>query len=286
MLVLVASAFIFAGFFILIYWCAAPLSAWFKNHTRRDAQRFTRWADELYMEWSPAFIMKLSLGVNVGIIILALATFFITGSVLFTFFIGGILYWAPKVIYQTIRDKRLKKIEEQLPDAVNVMVATVRAGSPLPHAVKAVADKTSDPIRREFEVIITEHFKGGLMLEDALDRARKRLRTESFSMICSALIINSAQGGDVLHVLEKMSTSIRELTRLKKKILTETTEIRAQEKIIIFMTPLFFILICSFDPVIPDILFNTIAGQLILVIVVIIQIAAILWIQRIVKTAI
>ena len=74
-------------------------------------------------------------------------------------------------------------------------------------------------------------------LEGVLARAKDRVDVESFRMICSALIINSNRGGDVLHILERMSDSIRELQKLKKKLMTETAEVRAQEKIILFITP-------------------------------------------------
>jgi tight adherence protein B len=286
MLTLLSSLLFALSLFLLAYFWAGPVGLWFDRHTRRNARKFAAWADELYVEWTPAYAFRVSLAVNIGLIVLALVVLLLTGRILFAITAVALGYWLPKVVFETLRNRQLEKIEEQLPDAVNVMVATVRAGGPLPLALKAVTAKTSDPIKREFEIIVNEHSRGGLTLEDALDRSRRRVKLESFNMICSALIINSAEGGDVLGVLEKMSASIRELTRLKKKILTETTEVRAQEKIIVIMTPLFLILICLFDPVIPDILFNTIPGNVILVIVLFAQILAIMWIRRIVRAAI
>jgi tight adherence protein B len=282
----ITSALLFASFFLLALFWAGPVLRWMGRRTRRDARKFAGWADELYVEWPPAYAIRVSLAVNVGLLVLAAATLLLTGSVLFAAAAVVVCYWMPKVVFDTLRGRQLMKLEEQLPDAVNVMVATVRAGGPLAHAVAAVAAKAKHPIRREFEIISNEHERTGLTLEEALDRARRRLKIESFNMICSALIINSTQGGDVLRVLEKMSGSIRELTRLKKKIVTETTEVRAQKNIIILMTPLFTILICLFDPVIPDILFYTVPGNVIVVIVLFVQIIAVMWIRNIVKTAI
>jgi tight adherence protein B len=285
-LLIITSLLLFASFFLLALFWAGPILGWMRGRTMRDAKKFAGWADELYVAWTPEYAMKVSLVVNVGLLALAVATLLLTGRILFALAVVVICYWLPKLAFDILKGRHLLKLEEQLPDAVNVMVATVRAGAPLGKAVAAVVERTKFPIRREFEIISNEHERGGLTLEDALDRSRRRVKVESFNMICSALIINSAQGGDVLRVLEKMSTSIRELTRLRKKIITETTEVRAQEKIIIFMTPLFGILICLFDPVIPNILFNTIPGNVILVIVLFAQIIAVMWIRHIVKTAI
>lgn len=285
-MLLAASALVFAAIVVIVLFWSDPIIALFRRRTVHDARKFASWADDLYMEWSPGFAMRVALVVNTVLLVIAIGVFWLTGSVLLAALAVVSCYWIPKAIYNIQKSKRLERIEEQLPEAVNVMVSIVRAGSPLQHAIRGVIDKVSDPLRVEFVIISNEHEKGGLTLEEALDRSRRRVKVESFNMICSALIINSAQGGDVLRILEKMSDSIRELTRLKKKILTETTELRAQQKIIIFMTPIFAILICLFDPAIPEILFNTFGGNLILFIVLIAQVLSILWIRRIVRTAI
>lgn len=281
-----ATALLSIGAFLLVMAGHRPIGAWLKKRTESDAKKFSRWSDELSWEWSPAFALRMSLALNLGLWAMGVIVFVVSGSVVFAGVIIILGYWLPGIVFEMLRNRRLLKIEEQLPDAIDLVVATVRSGAPLDHGLKAVAQKTKMPIKREFQVIVNEHEKGGLPLEEALGRARDRLRIEGFVMICSALIINSVQGGDVLSVLEKMSHSTRELNRLKKKIMTETTEVRAQEKIIIFMTPVFAIVICLFDPVIPDILFNTIAGNVILAIVLFVQILSILWIRRIVKAAI
>jgi Flp pilus assembly protein TadB len=86
--------------------------------------------------------------------------------------------------------------------------------------------------------------------------------------------------------LERVSESIRELSRLQKKIVTETAEVRSQEKVILFMTPIFGFLVCLFDPSIPDILFNSFVGNMMLVMVVGMQVFAVVWIRRIVNSTI
>jgi Flp pilus assembly protein TadB len=119
-----------------------------------------------------------------------------------------------------------------------------------------------------------------------LERAKARVPVESFRMLCRALIINSNRGGDVLHILERMSDSIRELQKLKKKLKTETAEVRAQEKIILIITPAFGLLICAFDADIPRLLFGTVPGNVLLVIVASLQTLAVWWVRRIVKATV
>jgi Flp pilus assembly protein TadB len=83
-----------------------------------------------------------------------------------------------------------------------------------------------------------------------------------------------------------MSDSIRELQKLKKKLKTETAEVRMQEKIILFITPAFGLLICLFDADIPRLLFGTIPGNVLLVIVGSLQALAVWWVRRIVRATI
>jgi tight adherence protein B len=144
----------------------------------------------------------------------------------------------------------------------------------------------SGPIEEEFRLMSREYQEGGMSLEGVLERAKARVPVESFRMVCSALIINSHRGGDVLHILERMSESIRELQKLKKKLKTETAEVRAQEKIILVITPAFGLLICAFDADIPRLLFGTIPGNVLLVIVASLQTLAVFWVRRIVKATV
>jgi tight adherence protein B len=139
---------------------------------------------------------------------------------------------APVIVYRLAREKRIEQFDEALPDAIEVMVSAARAGRSLQQALEEVSVKMAGPVGQEFGVIAREYFQGGLGLEDTLKRARERIGIESFTMTSSALIINLSQGGDLLSILERVSESLCELLRLKKKIATETAEVRAQEKII------------------------------------------------------
>jgi tight adherence protein B len=223
---------------------------------------------------------------RVSIVVVASLTLLLTRSIVFAAASAFVAYCIPALIYRIARENRVKRFEEQLPDAISIMVSSVRAGNALSTAIEEVSRKISGPVGQEFGIIAREHVVGGLSIEDALARARHRIPVESFAMISSAIIINSRQGGDLLHILERMSDAIRSLSRLQKKIITETAEVRAQEKIILVMTPLFGILVCFFDPSILGILLHGTLGNLLLVIVVALQVACVVWIRRIVKATV
>jgi tight adherence protein B len=250
-----------------------------------DAQKYAGWIDELFLDWTPSQAKQAAIVSNVAILVATLVTYALAG-VVFAFAAGFVTFWVPKLLYNRARNKRAKRFEEQLPDAIEVMVASVRAGRSLAQAIEDVASKLPAPIGQEFGVMASEYRDGGLSVDETLRRSRRRVNLESYTMITSALIINTERGGDVLLMLERMGASIREMSRLKKKIMTEMSEVRAQEKIILILTPIFGTLVCFMDEAIPHILFYTIPGNLLLVLVAGLQAGSIMWIRRIAKTAI
>jgi tight adherence protein B len=283
---LLSSLFIALCVALLVRYGFDVVARWLATLTNIEAKKYRQWVEELFLNLTPAQIQRAAYAINLGIIFLTLGILLLTGSLIFAVVAAFVTYRLPTILYRIFKEKRLQRINHQLPDAVNLLVSSVRAGRSLPQAFEDVARKMSAPIGQEFQVMVREYTQGGLNIEGILERARTRLNLESFTMISTALIINCAQGGDVLTMLERMSESVRELSKLEKKIVTETSGVRAQEKIILFLTPAFGLLVCLFDPGVPKILFNSVFGNLLLVVVGALQILSIFWIRRIVKATI
>jgi Flp pilus assembly protein TadB len=227
----------------------------FERRARKDMARFEAWSQELFLEWSPQKVRHAAYAANLGIIFVALFVLVLTGRIVFALAAAAVVFFVPTFLYRRYRHKRLERLEMQLPE-------------------------------EEFRLMAAEYAEGGMNLEGVLERAKARVNVESFRMICSALIINSHRGGDVLRILERMSDSIRELQKLKKKLKTETAEVRVQEKIILVITPAFGLLICAFDANIPRLLFGTVPGNVLLIIVLALQTLAVWWVRRIVKATV
>lgn len=283
---LLTSILLFASIFLLVsngYWVVRN---WMINRADRDARKYEKWGDELFLGWSHQQAIKAAYAANAAIVIVAVVILVSTGSLVFAAAAAFATYWIPILLYHIRRAQRLQRFNDQLPDAIDIMVSSARAGHAMLQVFKDVSIKMAPPISEEFQVIADEFGPGGLSFEDALRRARNRLKIESFTMMSSALIVNATHGGSILYMLEQMGKSTRELSKLQKKLKIETAEVRAQEKIILVMTPLFGGMICLFDPDIPGILFNTIFGNALLVLVAGLQIFAILWVRRIVRSTI
>jgi tight adherence protein B len=258
----------------------------FSGRAVRDAEKFERWSVDLFLGWDAKKSRRIAYAANTGVIVAPLLTLILSGSLVFAGGVAVAAYLLPGILLSRARNKRLARIDRQLPDAINVMVSSTRAGQSLSQAIEEVAAKVSGPIGQEFGIIANEIRQGGISVENALARAKARMPVESFLMVATALIINCSKGGDVLNILERLADAIRELWRLKEKIYTETSEVRAQGKIILFMTPLFGVVVCMFDPEIRPILFDSLAGNIILLVVGGLQTISVLWIRRIIRTTI
>lgn len=283
---LFASLLLFVSVVLFIRAGFPILRELFERRAKKDMARFEAWSQELFLNWSPQKVRNAAYAANLGLVFVALFVLVISGRVVFALAAAAATFFVPTFLYRRYRHKRLERLESQLPDALNIMVSSARSGRSLPQALGSVGEKMSGPVGEEFTLMAREYREGGMNLEGVLERAKNRVNVESFKMVCSALIINSNRGGDVLHILERMADSIRELQKLKKKLKTETAEVRMQEKIILVITPAFGLLICAFDADIPRLLFGTVPGNVLLMIVVVLQMFAVWWVRRIIKATV
>ena len=260
--------------------------------TTKPDQKYQEWSGALGLDWDEERIrhevrrdLRYSLFAFLSAI--ALLPFVSFGHAVFLGSIAMVAaYYLPKALLRRRTDKKWLRFEEDLPDALIVMVQSMRAGDALIHSVHRAAQRIQGPIRDEFELIYREYSIRGLSTEEVLNRARQRIPTEGFKMVSSALLLGSRQGGDLLEVLQRLSEAIRALSRLRRKIYVETADVRMQEKVAIWITPAFGLLVCLFDPANVTFLFATFRGNVILMIVILLQVFGVLAIRAIVRATI
>lgn len=119
------------------------------------------------------------------------------------------------------RSKRLRLFEEQLPEALDMIVNALRSGFTFELALKMVAQEHSDPLAYEFAVVFEEQ-NLGVPLADALAGLRYRVPNEDLDILIISLILNRRTGGNLAEVLEKASSTIRDRFRLKREVRTKT----------------------------------------------------------------
>lgn len=134
--------------------------------------------------------------------------------------VGGIFFWVSGKA-----KKRMNLMEEQLPDAVELMVRSLRVGHPLASAIQAVAREIPDPLGTEFGIIADEAAYGRNVAE-AISEMAERLDIQDLRFLAVAVSIQQTSGGNLAEVLDGLSKVIRSRFRLFRRVRAITAEPR------------------------------------------------------------
>ncbi|MBY6048165.1 type II secretion system F family protein [Vannielia litorea] len=132
--------------------------------------------------------------------------------------IGGVYVWV-----NNKAKKRLTLVEEQLPDAVELMVRSLRVGHPFSSAVNIVAKEVPDPLGSEFGVIADEAAYGRDMSESLKDLA-ERMDMQDLRFLAVAVTIQQQSGGNLAEILEGLGKVIRARFKLFRRVKAITAE--------------------------------------------------------------
>jgi tight adherence protein B len=161
------------------------------------------------------------------------------------------------------RSRRLRRLEAQLPDAVDVLGGALEAGSSLPQSMGMVAREMSDPISAEFTRVVRDQ-ELGLSQQEALDRMLVRCPSEDLDMLVTAINIQSRVGGNLSKIMRSIAFTIRERLRIKGEIKTLTAQGRISAKVIAGLPIALLILLSFLNPEFARPLYSTTLGYFLL----------------------
>ncbi len=119
--------------------------------------------------------------------------------------------------------KRMGLLEEQLPDAVELMVRSLRVGNPFVSSVQIVANEVQDPLATEFGIIADECAYGRDVGEALKDMA-ERLDMQDLRFLAVAVSIQQQSGGNLAEILDGLAKVIRARFRLFRRVKAITAE--------------------------------------------------------------
>jgi tight adherence protein B len=137
----------------------------------------------------------------------------------------------PILVLKILRSRRRKKFGAQFPDAIDIIVRSLRAGHPVPVAINMVAREMGDPIGSEFG-IVTDEITYGADLETAMRNLFFRVGTDDLPLFVTAVAIQTSTGGNLGEILENLSRVIRERFKMRRKIRSLAAEGRASAMIL------------------------------------------------------
>lgn len=140
-------------------------------------------------------------------------------------FLSGLIigFFLPRMIVRNMRSRRVRKFDDQLGDAINLIVNSLRAGYSVPIAMETVANDMPPPISEEFRRVVIETGLG-ISLEAALGNMLRRVHSPDLDLLITAINVQNEVGGTLADILDTISFTIRERVRVQGEIKTLTAQ--------------------------------------------------------------
>jgi tight adherence protein B len=146
-----------------------------------------------------------------------------SGALILSLLVGVLLGFAPFMFVLQKRKRRFAQFEQDLPEALDLMVSSLRAGNSLVSALRLVAYESPDPIGSEFRICFDEQ-NYGLELRTAMENLITRIPLQDLRIVVTAVLIQKESGGNLAEVLDKASYLIRERFRLRRQVRVHTAQ--------------------------------------------------------------
>ena len=153
----------------------------------------------------------------------------------------------PIMVLVGIRGRRAGAIARQLPDGIDLMVRSLRAGHPLNGAFQVIAREMPDPLGSEMG-IVADAITYGDDLTDAVTAFADRAGIEDARYLAVAINIQAGTGGNLAHVLEALARVIRERFAMLRKIRALSAEGRLTAIIVSIVPLVIFVSLNAISP--------------------------------------
>lgn len=142
----------------------------------------------------------------------------VVSGLMFSGLLLAIVGWIiPAFLLSRQQTQRVKAFNNQLPDMLNLMVGSLRAGHGLLHACNVVSREMPEPLATEIGVVIRETSLG-YNLDEAWERLADRMGSDDLDLIVTTFRIQNEVGGSLADVLDTIAQTIRERIKLKGEI--------------------------------------------------------------------
>lgn len=223
--------------------------------------------------------------ISIHIIVLLISSLVIytfTNNLLLT--VVAILLGAisPFIFIKFKASQRIKKFHEQLPDTLQLIGGSLKAGYSFNQALGMVQDETKPPISDEFKRVLSE-IRMGSPETDALDNMAKRINSEHLDWTVMAINVQREVGGNLAEVMEIIASTIRERDRVMNQIKALTAEGRISAYILIALPIVVGMLLSILNREYVSLLVTTKLGLIITAIAFTLMVIGSVWIIKIVR---
>lgn len=183
---------------------------------------------------------------------------YIVGGIAIVGFLG-----IPRWTISFLRSRRMKAFLNEFPNALDIMVRSIRSGLPLNDAMRLIAAEGQEPVKSEFRRVV-EQQQLGISVPEACARMHQTIPLPEANFFAIVIAIQAQAGGNLSEALGNLSRVLRDRKKMKAKVSALSMEAKASAVIIGALPFIVAILVYLTSPQYMMVLFTDPRGHLIM----------------------
>lgn len=180
----------------------------------------------------------------VALLLIPTLIWFLTGNPLLAAVALVLILVLPKKVYTWMRQRRLDRIQQQLPDGLMMVAGSMRAGLGFTPALESLARDIEPPLAQEFALLLREQ-RMGIKLDEAMEHLHARVPIQDVALFVAAVGISREVGGNLAESMASLADTLRRRLIMEGKVKSLTAQGRLQG-IVMAMMPMGLIAFLSF----------------------------------------
>jgi len=182
-------------------------------------------------------------------------------AILAMFLVGG---FVPYLAVWFKAKRRMRAFEDQLPDLLITMAASLKAGHSFKQGIQSVVDEGQEPAAKELRRVLTDTQLGRPM-EEALQATAERIGSKNFSFVITAVNIQRQVGGSLAGLFDMVADTVRDRQQFARKIRSLTAMGRASAYVLVGLPFFIAVAVTLLNPTYMDPLYHSHAGHMLVV---------------------
>jgi tight adherence protein B len=188
----------------------------------------------------------------------------------------------PLLLLRAKRSRRLQKFDHSMPDAIDIISRSLRAGHSLSAALEIVGDQAAEPVRSEFRAVCRQQ-NLGLPFRESVLHLIERIPSADLQLVVTSMLVQKETGGNLVEVLDRASLVIRERVRLEGEVRIYTAQGRLTAWILGLLPVFLYVLLRFVNPAYMRVMTTDPTGQKLLLGTVVQVTIGVLVIRRIAR---
>jgi tight adherence protein B len=215
----------------------------------------------------------------------------LVAGILCSLFVAQPLAWVLAALFGAVlpigwlrhkRSVRLRRFEEQFPEALDLLSRAIRAGHAFQSAMGMVAEELPAPVGVEFRKGFDQQ-NFGLPLRDVLNQMAERVPILDVRFFVTAVTIQRETGGNLAEILDNLAHVVRERFKILRQVRVHTAHGRFTGWVLMALPAALAVALTFINPDHMKLLFEERMGQMMIMGAIVMQTIGFIWIKQVIK---